>query len=225
MRNGFHRVSLFVAFVLVASSFASASTIGPDYPPPGGVTLGGSGSVANTGGRTFVFSGLDQSLFTELYWGLAAQPRAALDGSLDLLGSPSVNGNVLTYTGVTSWNDADPVGGFLGVISVPIKLEITLISGASWVTAATAGVNPSLGYVADVNGSAFTAHAAFFAKTGNNGATYIALNAVPQFSSGLTKSDFGGGFYYVEAVPDAGSTIGLLSLALAGLAAAKRRFS
>ena len=219
-----------VAFVVAAASVASADPIGPVYPAEGGSTLApalpGEGA-GNTGGRTFIFTGLDTSAYSDLYWGVwaTAFPAASLTGNIDLyetMAFSSISGNVVTWLGTTDWTDATPPFG--GTVSVPTKLEITLVSGGTWVSAASLGLNPALGYLVDVSASAFTTNILFTANTGSG---FQPINTVQQFvSNSNTKTSFSGAFYYTPAaVPDAAGTLGLLSLAMAGLASARRRFS
>ena len=129
----------------------------------------------------------------------------------------SISGSVVTWTGTTLWNDATPPLG--GTVSVATKLEITLVSGGTWVSAASLGLSPTLGYLVDVSGTGFVMNILFSANTGSG---FVPINNIQQFVSNQnTKTSFSGGFYYV---PDAAGTLGLLSLAMAGLASAKRRF-
>jgi len=226
MRKALTRIG-FVALVVLASvNVVSADPIlGPTYPAPGGSTLVTSGGLpGDAGGRTFNFSGLNPAAYTDLYWGVwdTALPASALDGSLDPMSFFSISGNTVTFTGMTQWNDATPPLG--GIINVPTRLEITLLSGGTWVQAASVGLSSTLGYVVDVSGTAFSTNIAFTAN--NTGAGYVPLNSIQQFQSNSnTKASFSGAFYYTApaSVPDPASTLGLFSLALAGLASVRHR--
>jgi hypothetical protein len=230
MRKALSRVGFIAAFALATASVASASTIGPVYPAPGGSTLAlplVGEAAGNAGGRTYVFTGLNTSAYSDLYWGVwdPAFPAASLSGLIDpyeTMAFSSISGNVVTWTGTTDWNDATPPLG--GIVPVATKLEISLVSGGTWVSAASLGLNPALGYLVDVSGNAFTTNILFSANTGSG---FQPINTVQQFvSNANTKTSFSGAFYYEPVgVPDAAGTFGLLSLAVAGLAAARRRFS
>jgi hypothetical protein len=146
----FPRRALFLVTLCFFANVASATPIGPVFPPPGGAsTAGSSGSAGNAGGRTWLFSLLDPTAYDELYWGVSSvsPPTAGLDGLHHLLTYSGVSGDVATFTGSSPWTNPDT-----GVTSpaVPLELRIKLLSGASWVTAASVGLSPALGVVADV---------------------------------------------------------------------------
>ena len=234
MRKMLPTLVMLIAFVVGSASAASASPIGPVFPAPGGVAplapCGVPGCSGLPGGRTFNFTLLDPSQFADLYWGVwdGAFPGAALDGSIN--GAPEVmsfsglSGNVATWIGTTNWDDPDTAP--TTTTPVTTMLQITLLSGGTWVDAATLGLNPALGYVVDVAGAAFSTNILFSAKTANNFSTFIPINTVEQGGAPQkTQTSFSGAFYYEPvSVPDGGGTLILLSLAMAGVATAKRRF-
>ncbi|HWA24664.1 MAG TPA: VPDSG-CTERM sorting domain-containing protein [Lacunisphaera sp.] len=167
---------------------------------------------------------MNPSSYDDLYWGLAAPVSAGLNGSLNTLTFASATATTATFTGTTLWQDADPFGGLGGtggMMSVNLQFILTL-TGASFVSAGSVGLSPTLGVVADVNGTSFTANLQFLA---NYGSGWMALNNVEQLGSGRTVSNFSGGFYYTDSVgvPDSGATVGLLGLAGLALVGMRRR--
>lgn len=217
MTRAIPRAGLSFLMVCALANTAWATPIGPVYPPDGGVTLSGSGVYANAGGRTNTYSNLQEDLFSELYWGAAL--GAGLNGIATPLAFASVVGDVATFEGETLLETSFPTGGPSGnYVVVPLQVTITLLTGASWISAGSVGLSPALGVIAVIPGTSFSANIQFLADVG---AGWQALNTVqqPQGRNDMTRSSFGGGFYSVPKsdVPDAGGTLGLLSLAVGAL--------
>ncbi len=62
-------VSLLSFLALSCGSLNAGPLTGPAYPPPGGVTFSGSGPGSGSGGKTFSYSGFDNTAYGSLYWG------------------------------------------------------------------------------------------------------------------------------------------------------------
>jgi hypothetical protein len=215
---------VFLLAAIGAVNLAVAVPTGPVFPPPGGVTYSGSGNQGAPGGRTWSYSALNPAAYTDLYWGLnnSIAFGAGLDGSLHALtyNSGLSDTDTAVFTGTSFWTDVDPTGGF-NSRNVSLRFQIDL-TGATFVTAASLGLNPTLGVLADINGTSFTAQLQFLALADHG---WEAINSVQQGASGLTQTSFSGGFYSTPppSVPDTVGTFGLIAGALAALVALRRR--
>lgn len=102
---------LLISGLLLGVSLAHADLIDVGYPPPGGVTLGSSGSSGSGSGHTYSYSNfnVDPNQYSALYWG-----PTSVD-NVDNLGDPPVQ----------QMNFLGPVGGntYEFVSSAPWALD------------------------------------------------------------------------------------------------------
>jgi len=225
------KVALALLAAIGLTQYALAQPTGPFYPAPLGNGYSSTGSSGATGGKTGTYTITDPSGYSDLYWSIAGS--AGLNGSLETLSLSSVSGQSAFFTGTTGYVDAYGADAGDYISSVAIELEVTLGAGASWVSASSLGLDPSLGDLADVTGlSSFTANLQFLADfseipdSGTSG--YQAINNVDQIVTGDTHTSTSGSFYDNQpaaGVPDTAGTLGLISLALLGLAGMRRKFA
>jgi hypothetical protein len=225
-------LALISASLLLGASLAKATPVGPVYPPPGGVTFSTSGaaSAADAGGKNYIFSGFNSSAYSDLYWGLSSSTltTAGLDGSVNDFTFGQVLGSTAIWKTTSSWYDPANNTNY----SVKINLDITLSGGAFWVDAASLGLDPSLGVVANLSslpsGPFLNIFNVSFVGQGPPGSGLGSNTALNSFE-GATDSSFTGGFYYdppaSSSVPDSGDTLLLLLPAILGLGLCRMRRS
>jgi hypothetical protein len=164
-------------------------------------TNSGAASAGDSGGRNMVFTGFSPGTWSRLYWGpsSAALPRAALDGSLDLLSFTGISATTATWQGNTSWTNPGP--GAPGPHTVPVRMVITIsgLGATPWVTSGSVPMldpGPGTGIGAVVvnfpTAVNFTVNVQFLADIPTDGSGYILLNTVP---GGSILSSFTGAFY------------------------------
>lgn len=211
---------LAATFVLVVGAPGWAATIGPVYPPPGGVVFA-SGGAANAGltpGRTWNYTGLDPNAYDELYWGLTS-----LAGPL--VNAPGVNtsqpgtsvvlsGNVATYTFSSPWTLQTAFATYTN----PIRYTATASTGTFQL-----GGMGYLGVWLPVTGTSFSITHLFEVWNGTSweGVNNFYNSKPGTASGGQVQTSVSAGFWYTEevaAVPDPASTFVLLGCALFAIA-------
>jgi uncharacterized repeat protein (TIGR01451 family) len=222
--------------VHVALNAGATSLIGPVYPPPGGATLTATGDPGRTGGKTWQFTSIQNSLFDALAWGPASgdTPTLALDGVVDgtteTLAFDEASSDL--PNGIQVWTGSSSVSTLTGLVSVSTRIRIVITkpdASAVGLIAATDpmavefGVPGDVGAVAPVEGPAFNVNFTFEGRIGGVGSWIPILNlydglATPAGAAGQVLSSFTGGFYYVlAAAPIATPSTTLLEFGTVGL--------
>lgn len=192
---------LLIAILLAAvTADAMAAPMGPDYPPPNGVTFMDTGSPGEAGGKTYTFTDVDLAGLDALYWG----PSAAIELSLntdttDLLTFAGNTATTATWTGTsTLYTSGGPV---------PYDSYFTLtLTGATFVTVGDAEITNGESVVAVITGD-FSANFIFeIDADGAGGADpapafeeFDAQNTVDPSTE--VHTSFGAGFWWVESEP------------------------
>lgn len=214
-----------VAAGFLAAPRARAALAGPVFPAPGGTAFTSSGSSSgDAGGKTFNYSGILVSSFSQLYWGpggaitvaLSAAPPATL--AFDPTTSSLAAGIArFTASGVpyTNPNPGTPSG------PLRVRFTITQTAPAPQFILAPAEIASS-GAVVNVvkTGPAFSANLLFEAEYPPGSAVYLPVNQLPQLVPGTTQTSFNGGFYSAATSPAPATGLTatwLLALALPGL--------
>lgn len=191
-------VAFLTAALTMSASSADGTVAGPEYPPPGGVTLGASGNVGHAGGLTWTYDDLDLTRFKSLWWGPAGAEAVGLsfDGAID---EP---GEMLSFSapssdlagGLAVWEGETTAQLFEGTLIVPTRF--TLSTAASLVAAGDAGLDAGIGAVRPVTGP-YQITVLFEAFT--DGSWKPAADAYFMLATEGENlvSSFGAGFYYV----------------------------
>jgi len=230
------RTRHFAGFALVAAvtlglciSGAQADVVtGPVYPLPGGNGFSATGSTDGhdnlTPVQTATYTINTPAAFSELYWA-PLNIQATMNGTLSPMNSVTIDGLTATWTGSTSVADQ-----FNHTSTVLMKFVATIDQGASgWLpslTLATPTTSISPLAFAQLTTGNFVVKEQFLASLdGTNYSAFAPLfNSIhePVPNGGLERTSFGGGFYYVSAVPEA-STWAMLVLGFAGVGFAAYR--
>jgi hypothetical protein len=196
---------------------ASADTIsGPTYPPPGGVTFSGAGSL-RSGTATWSYSNFDNTAYGNLWWGPSNSTAIGIsfDGpgysSNELLSAPTLSGNTATYYGTSTMNTST------GPKNVDTRFTLVALDSSNnpinWATGSSQGIATSA--VISVPGDykiLLTAEAKLSTSSIYQSVQSLYDNS-QTFGSNLNTS-FGGGFFATAAV----APVPLPSAAWAGLA-------
>jgi hypothetical protein len=207
----------------IGCTTAQAATMGPVYPPPGGVTFSGAGSAGGPGGRTNSYSAFDVTGLSGLYWGADSSnlPAAGLNGTLSPMTFVGVSGNQATWSVASSW--FNPTTTVTSLETILLTISIAGLGANPWIDATTVGLASSIGWIVDNSlGQNFSANLAFTVPTEFG----LALNSLQQLTScggnPCARSSFAGAFYYINAVPEPG-TLALAGLGLLGIGFIRRR--
>lgn len=208
-----NKIPLTTVVLWLAPAFAGASTLqGPVYPPPGGVTLGASGSSGLSGGKTFSYSNFDPSQYGVLYWG----PTSLL------IGEPNNTEFDMTFNSCSNSTcefDA-PVGWYL---PTRLILNVSGFLGAP-VTEASQGVFAAPTYpLFQVNGNFSTT---FEFEALQNG-SWVPIDTIPNESLGtpagntnVKSANFG--FFDTLPTPEPASMV-LIGAGLVCMGVIRRR--
>ncbi len=92
---------------LTATTYSSAATYSMGYTPPGGVTVGSSGTSFAAGGAIYAFSGFNTMDYVNLYWGVnyaanIAQSNIANPGNMMFYAYNSSTGTIV-FVSTQNW--------------------------------------------------------------------------------------------------------------------------
>jgi hypothetical protein len=188
-----------ITSLLIGSGMFSAhgQLVGPVYPPPNGNTYSSSGNMETLTGATWSYGIDSPALYSALYWA-PTEYAAGLDG-----GSPanmtlqSISGNVVTWTGTTTYEDSP---GSVPTGTYDTRLIVTALSGLGanpWVTGASVGQSGVPALLNVTGASAYSFNVSFSVLYDGS---YVGLSTWENTSRD-TVASFGGGFYYAP-VPE-----------------------
>jgi hypothetical protein len=116
---------MLVAVSLGWPAIGRATPIGPVYPPPGGVTFAGSGSLVGAGGSTRSYSGFDSSQWSALFWNIT-------DGSLGNVSFDTTTGVGISSVGLAGntivWGLSTPWTFIDGACSCSVFASVYLVT-------------------------------------------------------------------------------------------------
>lgn len=194
--------------LLASGANSEAAVVGPADYSTLGFTLAQGGSPATSGTRTWTYSGINQSQYSQLWFGLNPV-QATMDGTTQIpLTSVAItnNGLTATYSGSTSVSGAG---------TVSLELVATILSAGSTWMSDPAGISGPL-TVADVTGSNFEVSLTWLASDSlfptPTTFTTVAFNS----GANQASASVGGSFFYVAAVPEP-STWAMIILGFAGI--------
>ena len=221
-------VALAATMILLVAGTATAGVIGPQYPPPGGVSwtpVSGT-SLGASGGVTWAYSGFDLTATDDLWWA-PHQVGASLDG-----GTP----DPLSYAGQTTansviWTGYTPIwflsGGSVYSTTIGVQFTATLLDGATW-DSTPSGASGAPPRVEDVQGN-FRVN---MKMEGWNNGSWIPLDSLfnyfqQAYPSHKSVTSVTAGFWYttnpVVPLPPAALTGLVLLGALGGVGLLRRR--
>jgi hypothetical protein len=184
---------------------AEAAVVGPKTLAQMGFGFSNPGPQATAGTKTWDYTGIDQSQFSQLWWGLNPV-TATINGNTTTLTTVTIDGQTATWTGFTS---------VPGTGQIDLELIATITSlGSTW-------TNPALGLgisgpvaVASITGSEFTVDLTWKAKD----AFFPTFTTFETVTHGFNQASASvtGNFFYVAAVPEA-STWAMMILGFAGI--------
>jgi hypothetical protein len=193
--------------LLASGANSEAAVVGPADYLTLGFTLGQGGSPAASGTRTWDYSGINQSQFSQLWYGLNPV-TATMDGVNTSLTSVTLSGDskTATYTGTTFISSA-------GTVNLELIATITS-AGSTWMTDPAGISGPAV--VANVTGSEFDVSLTWLASD-SHFPTFTTFTTVA-FNSGVgeASANVTGNFFYVAAVPEP-STWAMIILGFAGI--------
>lgn len=186
------------------------------------------GVNAADGTAEWTYSNINPAEFDELWW----TPKwlgLGLSGNADGFTSANNNGaGVVTYNGITSWDDPDDGSASLVSVATRMIIETVGVAGLFAGQADILAANYTLGAYA-VNISALTSFTVKFTAEANINGTWTAMNAVkqPPNSNGPTRTSYGGTLFMsppanVTGAPEPGILV-LLALPLLAVFSRKRR--
>ena len=229
MRARFRWAAIACLIGLMASA-SQAASVGPDYPPPGGVTWTDGGGNGLIGTKTWNYSAFDVSGLNALYFGLNqidyGAIGAGLHGAADAFTLFTVSGTTAEWRASTTW--ANDVTNVHGPAATRLLMTVTGLGANPWITdLASIGLNVGFGDLGAVvdnsSGSNFSLDWSIQAKTGS---VWQGINTVQQNldHTGYTKSNFATGFYsQASSVPEPTSLALLSGLGVMGLASVRMR--
>jgi hypothetical protein len=214
--------AVFLALLSSSSGYADVLTSPGVYPAPGGTTFSGVGSAAS-GIRTVTYSGFDTSAYDQLWWGpvVSASMNGVANNTMNSV-TISADGLTATWTGTTFVNGVN----YTGNVSTEFVATLT---GATWTTAASAGISGPLAVLEVINGASFSMTQQFLANIGSGYQSFLTVNnAIHPYVSGQALTSVNGQFFYTDpiqntpAVPEP-STWAMIILGFAGVGFAAYR--
>jgi hypothetical protein len=224
--------SLCFLFALAAVPGAVASSLtGPVYPPPGGVTFSGTGSIGSGIGRTGFYTSFDSSAYGDLYFG----PSSVLDvyttnaqAAMTFLGYDPITG-IAEWQSTNNWTFVDGITSSTITNGTIFKFQAQNYTGVATGFIASGLALTNKGAV----GATGNASDPLLHVTGNFQIQMEFITAGGTPVSDLFNADHGGpsqqvhtsesnGFYYSDPAPEPGTWVLMIS-ALAGLVIISRR--
>lgn len=209
------------ALLTMNATNANATVVGPETFAQIGATFTSGGVSPATGVRTFDYSNIDLSQFSQLWWGpdgVAASMNGTLNNNLT---SVSVTGLVATWTGSTTISGTNYTG------TVQTEFVATILSGAGgWINPASSlGISGPLA-VANITGSDFQVSLQFLAKDPqfSTFSPFLTVYNAANPGTQSAQTSFTGEFFSVAAVPEPSTwAMMILGFASIGFTAYRKR--
>lgn len=146
------------------ASYGVAQYVGPEFPPPGGVSYSGSGDSGRGGGLTWNYWNLDPTQYQNLYWGPSEAVSMSIDNNFPTTlsfdpGSSNLGAGVAVWSGTALYTSPINAWGWMNVdfvLTVSQPLSVSPIGGNTPVWAQISGTTfwSNLQFrVQDFNGS------------------------------------------------------------------------
>lgn len=217
--------------LFLLTSVATATIVGPVFPPPGGVTTSGSGTSQSGAGRTNFYQNLDNSAYASLWFGyssLANPIHSTQSGPAGQMSAPVYNPvtGIFISNSTTNlvWNTA------FGQQNIATRFEYQFqpYSGTNTGPLASGFLTPDSQSLAGLLGSEP------LLVTGNSFQVWFrweTAGGTPLLDYYNTSNSLGGSVFtssstgfWADQVPEP-ATVSLIAVSLAGLAWVRRRRS